>query len=178
MISIFDFLGFSIRQYAVTTCSRKYKTLTKPSLESQKKHRKAISEKLRHLTAAKQEEVIEALNPLIKGWSNYFRSGVSSKVFNDMNSYMFKKTWKWCRWRHPKKGLRWIKDKYFRRYKGNNWRFATSDKCRLALHSETHIKRHVKIQGTRTPYDGDFQYWSKRLKKKSPSIHDLAERCI
>jgi RNA-directed DNA polymerase len=174
----FDFLGFSIRQYPVTTCARRYKTLTKPSLESQKRHRKAISERLKLLTAATQEEVIDALNPIIKGWANYFRSGASSKAFSNMNHYVFQKLWKWARWRHPKKGLRWIKDKYFRRYNGNNWRFATSDVKRLALHSETHIKRHTKVQGTRTPYDGDLQYWSKRSKKRNFSIHDIAERCV
>ena len=174
----YDFLGFSIRQYPVKTRVRKYKTLIKPSLESQKRHRKAISERLKNLTAATQEEVIDTLNPLIKGWSSYFRSGVSSKVFSAMDSYMFLKLWKWACWRHPNKGLRWIKNKYFRRYKGNNWRFATSDNCRLALHRETYIKRHVKVQGTRTPYDGDLQYWSRRSKKRKFSIHVLAERCI
>jgi RNA-directed DNA polymerase len=174
----FDFLGFSIKQYPVTIRARKYKTHTKPSIESQKKHKKVIGEILKHLTAGTQEEVIKALNLIIKGWSNYYRSGVSSKVFNCMDHYMFQKLWKWARWRHPQKGLRWIKRKYFRKYKGNNWRFATSDNFRLVLHSETHIKRHVKVQGTRTPYDGDLQYWSKRSKKKNFSIHDLAERCI
>jgi RNA-directed DNA polymerase len=174
----FDFLGFFVRQYPSTIRTRKYKTLIKPNLESQKRHRKAISERLKNLTAATQEEVIEELNPIIKGWSNYFRSSVSSKVFSAMNHYVLRKLWKWARWKHPSKGLRWIKEKYFRRYKGNNWRFATSDKCRLALHTETHIERHVKVQGTRTPYDGDLQYWSKRSKKRNFSIHDLAERCI
>ena len=174
----FDFLGFSIRQYPVAMCARKYKTLIKPRIESQKRHRKAISERLKNLTAAKQEEVIKVLNPLIRGWANYFRIGTSSKVFSAMNHYVFKKTWKWSRWRHPHKGLRWNKSKYFRRYKGNNWRFAASDNCRLALHSETHIKLHIKVQDTRTPYDGDIQYWGKRFKKRNPSIHDLAERCV
>jgi RNA-directed DNA polymerase len=113
----FNFLGFSVRQYPVTTCARKYKTLIKPSLESQKRHKKAISERLKNLIAATQEEVIKALNPIIRGWSNYFRSGVSSKVFHSMDHYVFQKLWKWARWRHPNKGLHWIKRKYFRRYK-------------------------------------------------------------
>ncbi|GHU18643.1 hypothetical protein FACS189472_07280 [Alphaproteobacteria bacterium] len=102
----FDFLGFSGRQYSVTTCARRYKTLTKPSPEGQKRHRKAISERLKNLTAATQEEVIDALNPIIKGWSNYYRSGVSSKVFGNMDNYVFQKLWKWSRWRHQNKGLR------------------------------------------------------------------------
>jgi RNA-directed DNA polymerase len=174
----FNFLSFSIRQYPVTSCSRKYKTLTKPSLESQKKHRKVIDEMLKRLIANTQEEVIKALNPIIKGWTNYFRSGVSSEDFNSMDNYMFQKLWKWARWRHPNKGLGWIKQKYFRRYGGNKWRFASTDNFRLMLHSEANIKRHAKVQGTRTPYDGDLQYWGKRSKKKNFSIHDLVERCI
>jgi RNA-directed DNA polymerase len=60
---------------------------------------------------------------------------------------------------------------------GDTWRFAVSDNCQLARHRETHIKRHVKVQGTRTPYDGDLQYWAKRVSKRNPSIHDLARRC-
>jgi RNA-directed DNA polymerase len=174
----FDFLGFSIRQYPVTISTKKYKTLTKPSLESRKRHRKVIKEMLKRLTAETQEKVIRVLNPITKGWSNYFRIGVSSKAFSNMDCYVFQKLWKWARWKHQNKGLRWIKRKYFRRYKGSNWRFATSDNNRLALHSETHIERHVKIQGIRTPYDGDLQYWSKRFGKKNFSIHDLARRCI
>ena len=143
----FNFLGFSVRQYPITTCAKKYKTLIKPSLENQKRHRKAIDERLKHLTTDMQEEVIKTLNPLIKGWSNYFRSGVSSKAFSSMDNYMFQKIWKCCYWRHPNKGLRWIKQQYFYRYKGNNWRFAIPGKCRLARHSETHIKRHVESTG-------------------------------
>lgn len=174
----FNFLGFSIRQYPTKTRDRGYKTLTKPSLENQKKHRRIIDEMIDRMIACTQEEVIKALNPVIRGWSNYFRTGVSSKIFHTMDHYGFQKLWKWARRRHHNKGLRWIKNKYFPKYKGNNWRFATSGNLRLALHSETHIRRHVKIEGTRSPYDGDLQYWSKRSKKRNFSIHDLAERCI
>lgn len=174
----FNFLGFSIRQYPTRTRERKYKTLIKPSLENQKKHRRTIDERLSRMISGTQEEVIKALNPVITGWSNYFRIGVSSKIFSSMDNYVFQKLWKWTRWRHPNKSLRWIKRKYFRRYRGNNWRFAMSDNFRLVRHDETHIKRHVKIEGNRTPYDGDLQYWSKRAKKKNFFIQNLAERCI
>ena len=174
----FNFLGFSIRQYPTKTRERKYKTFIKPSLENQKKHRRIIDERVDQMIARTQEEVIKALNPVIRGWSNYFRTGVSSKIFHNIDQYVFQKLWKWARRRHPNKALRWIKNKYFLKYKGNNWRFATSDNFRLALHSETHIKRHVKIERVRTPYDGDLKYWSKRSKKRNFSIHDLAERCI
>lgn len=174
----FNFLGFSIKQYPTKMRVKGYKVLIKPSLESQKKHRETIAKWIKRLAAGTQQEIIEKLTPLIRGWSSYFQGGVSTKVFSKMNNYMFRKLWKWARWRHQNKGLRWIKQKYFRRYKGNHWRFATSDTNRLALYTETHIKRHVKIQSTRTPYDGDLQYWSRRSKERTLSIYDLAKRCI
>ena len=36
---------------------------------------------------------------------------------------------------------------------------------RLKKHSETPIGRHIKVQGNRSPYDGDFLYWSTRMGK-------------
>lgn len=36
---------------------------------------------------------------------------------------------------------------------------------RLKKHSETPIVRHVKVQGNRSPYDGDLIYWSTRMGK-------------
>ena len=173
----FNFLGFSIRQYPTKTCNKGYKTHIKPNRESQKRHRQSISEILNRMIACTQKEIIKALNPVIMGWSNYFRTGVSSKIFSNMDCYMFRKLWKWARWRHPNKGLRWIKRKYFPDRVNEKWRFASGSSL-IRHHTETHIRRHAKIQGTRTPYDGDLQYWSKRFKKRNSSIYDLAERCI
>jgi RNA-directed DNA polymerase len=173
----FDFLGFSVRQYPSSMRTRKYVTLIKPNREGQKRHRKTMENALKPGKAAAQENVIKQLNPIIRGWSNYYRAVVSSKAFNRMDHFLFQKLWKWCLRRHPDKGLRWIKRKYFRRYKGNNWCFAASDSVRLTRHCDTHIKRHVKIQETKTPYDGNISYWQKRPGKNS-SIHDLASRCV
>ena len=174
----FNFLGFSIRQYLTKTRNKGYKTHIKPNRESQKRHKQAIDERLNQMIACTQEKVIKVLNPVIMGWSNYFRIGVSSHIFSSMDSYVFQKLWKWARRRHPNKSLGWVKQKYFRKYKESNWRFAMSDNFRLVRHSEVHIKRHVKVQGTRTPYDGDLQYWGIRFNRKAPTIYDLAMRCV
>ena len=175
----FDFLGFQIIQYPNNKRARKYITIAKPSFGSQKRHKKLISIIFKQSAAATQKELIEKLNPIIRGWCNYFRSGASSKTFGYMNYFMFHKLWKWARWRHPNKGLRWIKSKYFRGYKRDTWSFITPDNIRLVRHCEFYIKRHVKIIGTNTPYDGNLNYWAKRLNDgKAMSINKLAERCI
>jgi len=84
---------------------------------------------------------------------------------------MFKKIWKWAAFRHNKKNRNWIKEKYFKSYGNDNWRFMTN-KIILIKHSEQIIKQHIKVQGTKTPYDGDWIYWGNRLKKMpdKPSI--------
>ncbi|MCE4149348.1 HNH endonuclease signature motif containing protein, partial [Wolbachia endosymbiont of Drosophila malagassya] len=65
----------------------------------------------------------------------------------------------------PNKGKCWIKRKYFKKYNNDNWRFMTSNKIHFIIHSDHVIKRHIKVQKTRSPYDGDWVYWGKRLRK-------------
>ena len=43
-------------------------------------------------------------------------------------------------------------------------KFTANEKYRLRMHSETPIIRHIKVQGNRSPYDGDRAYWSQRLR--------------
>jgi RNA-directed DNA polymerase len=102
----FNFLGFFIKQYSSKIRARKYVTHIKPSKDSQKKHRESVSEILKHKVSGSQKGIIDELNPLIRGWSNYYRSEVSSKVFHKMDSYVFEKLWELTCKRHPSKGLR------------------------------------------------------------------------
>ena len=173
----FCFLGFSIRQYFISNRIRKYVTHIKPSPEGQKRHMKRIREVLKSNLGVSQKDIIMKLNPIINGWSNYYKTAVSSEIFSRMDKDMFYKLWKWSRYRHSSKGKKWIKQKYFRGYKGNTWRFIAPHGLLLAYHCDTHIKRHVKIQGTRTPYDGEVVYWTKRFGKLT-TVRDLAKRCI
>ncbi|MGL9688728.1 MAG: group II intron maturase-specific domain-containing protein [Wolbachia sp.] len=154
----FDFLGFSIRQYPVKRNKRSYKLLIKPSRESIKQHTKIVKHKLKRMLAAPQEAVIKELNPIIRGWCQYYTSAVSSKIFNSLDDIMFKKLWKWAVFRHQNKGRFWIKKKYFKKYNNNNWRFMSSDGTYLIKHKDHAIKRHVKVLGTKSPYDGDWIY--------------------
>jgi RNA-directed DNA polymerase len=50
--------------------------------------------------------------------------------------------------------------------KGKGWRFQPpGSDYQLYQHKSTPIRRHVKVQGRRSPYDGDWIYWSTRLGK-------------
>nr|WP_293065901.1 RNA-guided endonuclease TnpB family protein [Okeania sp. SIO2B3] len=62
----FDFLGFNLRHY-------KGKLLIKPQKEKVLAFCKKIGKTLAQMKARTQEEVIKTLNPLLRGFANYYR---------------------------------------------------------------------------------------------------------
>ncbi|CDM96791.1 MAG: reverse transcriptase domain-containing protein [Limnospira sp. PMC 1279.21] len=88
----FDFLGFNIRQYPAGkyktgktggAASRPigHKTHIKPSNKAVKAHTEVIKDAIKHLKTAPQSALISKLNPIIRGWSNYYSAVVSSETF-------------------------------------------------------------------------------------------------
>ena len=75
----FSFLGFSIRRYVNRLGG---KLLIKPSQESIKRFRERLSAEMKALRGANASAVIRRLNPIIRGWSAYYRSVVSSRTFS------------------------------------------------------------------------------------------------
>ena len=67
------------------------------------------------MRGAPQERVIKDLNPTNRGWSQYYSSVVSCKIFSSLDNIMHRKLWRWAVFRHPNKGRGWIKRKYFKK---------------------------------------------------------------
>ena len=158
----FDFLGFNIRQYLVTTNKQGFKTLIKPSKKSIKEHKEKIRKVIQTHKAVPQSAVIAKLNPIITGWANNFKHVVSKETFSSVDQYVWEKLWKWANHRHLDKGKKWVKEKYFPRVGSRKWTFQTNKGETLKLHSDTKIERHVKVRGDKHIYDGDKVYWAKR----------------
>jgi RNA-directed DNA polymerase len=168
----FDFLGFYVRQYRVgKTHSGKtngrypkllgYKTIIKPSSDALKRHLLAIKSVTNAQKSTPQAQIIGQLNPIIKGWTAYYATVVSSDVFSKMAHLTYVNLHNWARRRHPNKPWKWIAPKYWRLEQGK-WEFAPKDGVYLHRHFETPIKRHIKVRGNKSPYDGDWVYWAKR----------------
>ncbi|WP_299466354.1 group II intron reverse transcriptase/maturase [uncultured Microscilla sp.] len=133
----FDFLGWNIRQY-------NGKLLIKPSRKSIQKIKKKIKEVFKEHVAQKQENLIYELNLVLRGWGNYFRTHVSSRVFTDIDSYIWQRTQKWIKRRHPKKRMDWGNDKYFCTIGKDRWVFGT-EKGYLMKLQKVKIRRHHLI---------------------------------
>jgi len=173
----FDFLGFTVRQFPVgKNQSGKntdgtllgFKTLIKPSKKKLKTHAESIRSVIKTHKAAPQEALISRLNPIIRGWANYYSTVVSKEIYSGMDRLTYQQLRAWANRRHPNKNRGWVANKYWQNIKNDQWVFANRGegkrkKIRLRKHSETPIVRHEKVQGERSPYDGDWIYWSTRM---------------
>ncbi|NEQ72285.1 MAG: group II intron reverse transcriptase/maturase [Okeania sp. SIO2C9] len=161
----FDFLGFTIRQFKVKSTEQGFKTLIKPSFKSIKTHYRKLADICDKLKTATTKALIAKLNPVIRGWANYFSTVVSKEIFSKMNMLLLKRLWGWASRRHPNKSAKWVKDKYFPRCKETrNWVLNDGEYI-LNLHSDVPIIRHIKVKAVKSPYDGDWTYWSSRIGK-------------
>jgi RNA-directed DNA polymerase len=161
----FNFLGFNIRQFSGScyTFPQKVKVLA---------FLQRIRDWLKQNKHTSQQTVIKYLNPILRGFGNYYRFGSSKQVFGYIDHKVWKMLWRWCLRRHPDKGKRWVMKKYFRTHYRRKWTFAVDAADRrgkkkvLCLYrvKDIPILRHVKIKGTASPDDSTLtKYWKDRL---------------
>ncbi|QHD00733.1 group II intron reverse transcriptase/maturase [Pseudomonas sp. S04] len=164
----FDFLGWSIRKY-------NGKLLMKPSKANVKAHLGKIREVIKANRQAKQIDLINLLNPVLRGWANYHRHVVAKKTFNRIDAYVWSMLWRWAVRRHPNKGARWVKDRYFKTRGSRTWVFAATEEREdgtkrersLLSEADTLIQRHIKIKASANPHDPQWeQYFESRWGKK------------
>jgi RNA-directed DNA polymerase len=161
----FDFLGQQVRKY-------KEKLLIKPSKENVQE----LIEKVRKIVKENKQtpagQLIVQLNPIIRGWALYHRHVASKATFTHVDSAIFELLWRWAKRRHPNKGRRWIKEKYFHAIGNRMWVFSGTLEGKkgetLQVHlckaAKTLIRRHRLIKGEANPYDPAWEaYFDERL---------------
>jgi RNA-directed DNA polymerase len=169
----FDFLGFNLRQVKVGDYRAAkhdgrilgFNTLITPSKEKVKLHLSEIRRIIDINRNAPQKALIGALNPVIKGWANYYSMVISSETFHKLGFRVYQKLRSWALYRCNRRSHKKVARKYWQTNETTRWLFATPEGEVLARHSDTQIKRHIKVQAKRSPYDGDWVYWSTRMGK-------------
>lgn len=96
----FDFLGFNIRRMRKRG-SHKHYVYTRPS----KKAVASIKDRVRAMTyrATLHHDpgyLMGYLGRVLRGWANYFRHGVSKRIFNAIDSYAWERITSWLRKKH------------------------------------------------------------------------------
>jgi RNA-directed DNA polymerase len=172
------FLGFTVRHF-------KHKCFCQPQKEKVKAFLKRIRNWLKNHPTVTPAAVIHHLNPILRGWGNYYRHGASKAVFSYVDSQIWRAIWRWCRRRHPNKGARWIVKTYYRTFKGRNWTFAITALDRagnrktltLVRLAAIPIQRHVKVKGTASPDNPSLRnYWQHRQTRYGKTYWDKGSK--
>jgi RNA-directed DNA polymerase len=156
----FDFLGQTVRRYGA-------KLLLKPSKRSIKTFLGKIRDTIDHSGGMTAGEMIHRLNQQIKGWTMYHRHATSKRIFTYVDYRIFRMVLRWCRRRHRKKSMKWIKKKYFPKMETRDWVFTgvvrdSKGKCwPIALMSAARVRiiEHVKIRKDVNPYDPKWELY-------------------
>lgn len=116
----FEFLGCHVRKRrSIQRMPQRHFMQRWPSPKATKRLRCRVHE----LTdacrsrARDAKEVIASLNPLLRGWGNYFRTGNAERVFNRMDDYVYGRLRRW-QWRRGGQRARcrpaaWPRERYY-----------------------------------------------------------------
>jgi RNA-directed DNA polymerase len=175
----FDFLGFNIRHYGAPLTSKSgFKLLIKPSNKSVTAIRKKVREIWLRGRGANVPALLKTLNPIIRGWANYFRTGVASEIFKKLDDWMHHRALRYTGRTHPNKPWYWKQKRYWGKLnlkRDDHWVFGDKQSGKhLLKFSWFDIRRHVLVIGTHSPDDPRLkEYWKDRNKKK---VKDLPPR--
>ncbi len=164
-----DFLGFSIRRYP------NGKLLIKPSTAARRRVRERLAAEVRSLRGNNAVAVIARLNPKIRGWAAYYRHVVSGEVFNTLDAYVWKLTYRWALRGHRNKPKRWIVDHHYGAFhpaRNDRWVFGDRHSgAYLIKFSWTRIVRHQMVKGGASPHDPALtDYWNTRRGRNPPPL--------
>jgi RNA-directed DNA polymerase len=174
----FNFLSFNVRSY-------NGKCLVKPQKEKVLTFLKEIRAWLKTAKSVPPAAVIRHLNPILRGWSNYYKRVNSKNILCYVEHQIWRAVWHWSLSRHPNKSKHWVLRRYFKYANGRNWSFfgtlrdqLDGGKTDIFLFrtSEVPVKAHIKIAGAACPDDPTLrEYWSKRRSKFRYSYEELSD---
>jgi len=117
-----DFLGWHIQRRRKRGTNRRY-VYTYPSHKAVKAVTSKVKTRCRQNTNLPLETLLRQLNPVLRGWTTYFRPGVSSIAFGYLRAFTWRQVIRWLRRKHP--GIAWKELR--RRFCINGWWPADSD---------------------------------------------------
>jgi RNA-directed DNA polymerase len=162
----FDFLGWNFRKYSG-------KLLIKPSQKNVKAFYCKVADTISGHKMIKQVDLINLLNPMLRGWAQYHRHVSAKQAFSRMEFLVFRKLWRWSKRRHPLKRSEWVRQRYFHTIGERNWVFSApmvrtdGSPGLLDLYqlSGTAIKYHDKIKGEFNPFDPEWEQYGEELRR-------------
>jgi RNA-directed DNA polymerase len=106
-----DFLGWRIQRHRKRGTDRQYvyNYPAKKALRSIKAKTKAIC---RLNVSLPLEVLLHKLNQVLRGWTAYFRPGVSARAFQYLRMIVWRQVFGWLRRKHPRTGWKDLRRRY------------------------------------------------------------------
>jgi RNA-directed DNA polymerase len=152
----FDFLGQTLRKHEGHN-GQAAKRQIKPSTASFQALKAKVRILCKQAAGATPEALIDRLNPVLRGWANYHRYPICGQTFFRLDSFVWRRLFRWAKRRHPDKTGRWITDRYFPHQSGESWRFTDPATGKQVLRVGERIKpeRYLQVKGEANPFDPD-----------------------
>jgi len=165
-----DFLGQHLRTY-------RGRLLVTPSAKNVKAFLEKVRTTIRKHRQSTAGDLIEHLNPMLRGWALFHRHVSSSRTYVRVDFAVFTALWAWARRRHPNKGAFWVRQHYFHTVGNRHWVFSgtvrdtdgTPVTVRLFATTSCRFQRYTKVKANANPYDPAWRaYFAQRRARHSP----------
>lgn len=171
----FSFLGFEIRRYAWNPKkNRRTKKVVQKTLLIIKPKSEKVKDLLVKVRAIIQpqrpiERIIQDLNPLLRGWSEYYRiSFQGQEVFWKISHWLYTKMWAWARKKHSRQKAQWIFNKYVWEKDGTKWNFGTDKKQTIFnIGAVSNIKMMPMKEGLNPYLKENTKYFEERKRERT-----------
>jgi RNA-directed DNA polymerase len=117
-----DFLGWRIQRRRKRGTD-KYYVYTYPARKAVKAATEKVKTICRQNTNLPLAILLRRLSSLLRGWTAYFRPGVSSVAFNYLRAFTWRQVYRWLRRKHPKTNWKELR----RRFTVDGWWPADGD---------------------------------------------------
>lgn len=111
-----DFLGWHIQRRRKRGTQRRY-VYTYPAAKAVKAITVKVRMRCRQNINLPFEVLLHRLNPMLRGWTAYFRPGVSSAVFGFLRAFAWRQVVGWLRRKHPRMNWKELR----RRFLAGGW---------------------------------------------------------
>ena len=106
--SMFAFLGFEFRWKPQTPMAKAF-AYTNPRKKKVTEVLRKVRDVLRHNRHLPVRAVVAEINPILRGWVNYFRVGNSSRAFDKVKFHVERKVRRWAVKKLKRKGFGWTR---------------------------------------------------------------------
>jgi RNA-directed DNA polymerase len=107
----FDFLGWRIQRQQKRGAVKRvvYTYPTKAALAAVKATVRTLT---RGMTNHPLNVLLHQLNPVLRGWTSYFRHGVSKATFSYLRAFVWRRVVNWLRRKHPRSNWKQLRRRY------------------------------------------------------------------